>query len=120
MPRRRSGAKITQSCSQPEHTAERDRDRDREEQLEPPVAVDERQEPEEPEEPDPGDVEQERAHAAERHHLAVGEVGQTRRAEDQRQADRAHGEDEPETDAVGETLGDLLECRSGRRSATPR
>ena len=118
MPRRRSGAKITLSCSEPNRPPSTTAI-GREEQLETPVAVDQRQESEEPEEPDAGDVEQEGDHAAERHHLAVGEVGQAGRAEDQRQADRAHGEDEPEPDAVGEALGDLLEAALARRSATP-
>ena len=49
--------------------------------------------------------------AAERHHLAVGEVGQAGRAEDQRQPDRAHGDDQPEPHTVGEALRPLVERR---------
>ena len=58
--------------------------------------------------------------AAERHQLAVGEVGQAGRAEDQRQPDRAHRDHEPEADAVGEALGDLLDAALLERSATHR
>jgi hypothetical protein len=39
----------------------------------------------------------------------VGEVGEAGRAEDQRQADGAHRDDQSEPHSVGETLRDLLE-----------
>ena len=41
---------------------------------------------------------------AERDHLAVGEVGQAGRAEDQRQADRRDGDDHRQLETVGEGL----------------
>ena len=56
-------------------------------------------------------AEQVRHHRAERHELAVGEVRQARRPEDQRQADGRDGEDQAEPDAVDRALGELLEER---------
>ena len=56
-------------------------------------------------------AEQVRHHRAERHELAVGEVRQAGRPEDQRQADRRDGEDQAEPDAVDRALGELLEER---------
>ncbi len=55
--------------------------------------------------PPQGDVEEVGRQGAEGHHLAVGEVGQPGRAEDQRQADGAHGDDQPEADALDEQSG---------------
>ena len=49
-------------------------------------------------------VQDERDERAERDHLAVGEVGQTGGAEDQRQSDRGDGDDHRQLQAVGQRL----------------
>ncbi len=61
------------------------------------------------ERPAPLVLEQERRQGAERDELAVGEVGEARRAEHQGQAERGEGEQQAEEDAVDAALTDLGE-----------
>ena len=69
--------------------------------------------------PAEGDVEEEGDDRPEGDHLAVGEVHQSGRAEDQRQADGAHGDDQAEADALDAEAHEALEIEATSRPPPP-